>query len=315
MEVKDLGDYYNGDYKPGDWNYDYTQSDTSCPSCSSDKKCGPACWSEVIAKENEKANYCGGNKQSPIDLFSVRIDPNLSFESNLKFQVIDGGCNTWAQFANDHVFEISFKNMHCANLKVSSNLRCYLASNCSDFETYTLTQFHFHTPSEHTVGNMTDGELHMVHINEPGTHALVIGVRLQATPLNTGADSNLNNRPVTPRAERNVSKSFEPYVPPVDQYSPNPFLSTFWDVWEQGGGGEANLYEVSAADDINPYADFLPEHKSFFTYSGSLTSYPCSEIVTWVVFESSLVVFPEDIDNLRRAVAASPYTITYTAEG
>lgn len=39
-----------------------------------------------------------------------------------------------------------------------------------------------------------------------------------------------------------------------------------------------------AADTFNA-ADFFPSDKSYFTYAGSLTTPPCSEIVTWIVME------------------------------
>jgi len=315
QQVKDLGDYYGGEYTPGNWNYNYSQWSTNCPSvCSTDNKCGPACWSRIVAAEGDPLNLCGGNRQTPIDFTSTRVDPGLSFKSNIQFEVIDDGCSSWAQFANDHVFEVSFKKMNCANLKVSSNLRCYLAGNCSEFETYTLKQLHFHTPSEHTVGSeLADGEVHMVHLNTPGTHAFVIGSRLRGTPLYKASDDNLNNRPTLPVGNRTLLKSSDPHAQPADRIAPNSFLSSFWDVWKQASGGTADLYEVTGAEALNPYKDFLPASKTFFTYSGSLTTYPCSEIVTWVVFEDSVVVFPEDIENLRKAVAASPYTLTFTS--
>ena len=42
-----------------------------------------------------------------------------------------------------------------------------------------------------------------------------------------------------------------------------------------------------AADTFNAL-NFMPSDKSYFTYSGSLTTPPCSEIVTWIVMEHSI---------------------------
>jgi carbonic anhydrase len=58
-------------------------------------------------------------------------------------------------------------------------------------------------------------------------------------------------------------------------------------------------------------ADLLPENKSYFTYSGSLTTPPCSEIVTWIVMEkpieasaAQLQAFKDIIEENNRPIQA-----------
>jgi carbonic anhydrase len=47
----------------------------------------------------------------------------------------------------------------------------------------------------------------------------------------------------------------------------------------------ANANDTYTASDVFNAADLFPHDKSYFTYSGSLTTPPCSEIVTWMVME------------------------------
>jgi len=157
----------------------------------------------------------------------------------------------------------------------------------------------------------------MVHVNAAKTSAIALGVRLAVSTesfYSGSSEAPLNNRPPTPIGTRSVLKFVEKSSSDNSSTStPNSFLSVFWDVIAQGGGGLADLYEVSSADaPINPYENFLPTSRNFFTYPGSLTVYPCDEIVSWVVFEEPVVVFAGDIDYLRDIVAASPYTITFS---
>ena len=69
-------------------------------------------------------------------------------------------------------------------------------------------------------------------------------------------------------------------------------------------------YEVSGVDVINPYVEFLPADKSFYTYSGSLTTYPCTEGVTWLVFEQPMMVSTDDVKKIMASAVCEPHTIT-----
>jgi carbonic anhydrase len=56
---------------------------------------------------------------------------------------------------------------------------------------------------------------------------------------------------------------------------------------------EANLPDTAdetyedANLSFNPY-DLLPVNKTYFQYTGSLTTPPCSEVVTWIIFENKV---------------------------
>lgn len=62
---------------------------------------------------------------------------------------------------------------------------------------YDLLQFHFHTPSEHTVdGEHAEAEVHLVHKNAEGKLA-VVGVLIDAGADNPGLKTTCDNLPAT----------------------------------------------------------------------------------------------------------------------
>ena len=104
-------------------------------------------------------------------------------------------------------------------------------------KTYDLLQFHFHTPSEHTVdGQAAAMELHLVHQNRIRQLA-VVGI------LMTSGTTNSTIAPI-------------------------------WNHIPTQKGEKAATTMINAAD-------LLPEATSFFSYTGSLTTPPCSEGVSW----------------------------------
>lgn len=190
-----------------------------------------------------------------------------------QFIVHDSGCEVWTQLGNNHAFEVSFSDSNCTNLQLIYNK-----------VTYNLTQFHFHSPAEHAIGGgIADAELHMVHKSSNGQH-LVLGVRMAAS------------------------------------LAYNNFLSQFWLAANTGANGQSfansgmqysKEYEVETTNPIDPYTDFLPGSRSFYTYSGSLTTYPCTEGITWIVFDEVIPIGYIDLQNIKLAVSMQPNTVTY----
>ncbi len=120
-------------------------------------------------------------------------------------------------------------------------------------EEYELLQFHFHTPSEHTInGKASALEMHLVHRNAKKQLA-VVGIMMEK-----GAANQL------------IEQIWQ-HIPTV---------------------GKTNIVKSSM---INA-ANLLPNNKTFFSYSGSLTTPPCSESVKWNVLTKPIQVSEEQIE-------------------
>ncbi|WP_420447231.1 carbonic anhydrase [Candidatus Palauibacter sp.] len=117
---------------------------------------------------------------------------------------------------------------------------------------FSLVQFHFHLPSEHTVdGAASPMEVHFVHAAEEGDLA-VIGVFMEAGD----ADPTIQS------------------------------------LWEAIPGPDESPPAVGALDP----GSLLPEGRGYFRYQGSLTTPPCSEVVSWVVMTESISVSQAQVD-------------------
>jgi len=53
--------------------------------------------------------------------------------------------------------------------------------------------------------------------------------------------------------------------------------------------------------------DVLPQSKSYYNYSGSLTTPPCSEGVRWFVLQEPVFVSQEAIDRLHEIISNFPH--------
>jgi carbonic anhydrase len=115
---------------------------------------GPEHWGEL----DEAYEACAiGQEQSPIDLASA-AEQDIA---NITFSYQPSHVNI---LNNGHTIQVNYDEG--SSIEVNG-------------ETYSLLQFHFHMPSEHTLtGQEFPGELHLVHQNAAGNLA-VVGIFLE----------------------------------------------------------------------------------------------------------------------------------------
>jgi len=130
--------------RPAHWGYDGED--------------GPAHWASL----SETYNLCGnGTSQSPINIEKSAATGGITWKLDYK--------PTSLRIAhNEHMDEI-IDNGHTIQVTVDEGSTFTFGD-----KTFQLKQFHFHTPSEHTIdGKNMPMEMHMVHQSEDGSLAVV----------------------------------------------------------------------------------------------------------------------------------------------
>lgn len=129
-----------------------------------------------------------------------------------------------------------------------------------DGHEYALAQFHFHSPSEHTLdGQHTPMELHLVHKDAAGKLA-VIGVQIREGRAHPELAKLREHLPTTPGRKEAV---------------------------------EGILVDASR---------LLPASMASYRYSGSLTTPPCSEGVSWFVLQEPIEASADQIGAFREVI-------------
>eukprot|EP01041_Mallomonas_annulata_P000403 gene403-731_t len=255
------------------WSYD--ESDVGLAGvCSQSNKCGPSHWASIVSSSNQ----CGGTSQTPINLVESQAqdDSSLAFPD---FEAINGGCNSWTSFVDDHAFEISISDVGavCENIKVTYNGAAYI-----------MLQVHFHSPSEHAInGKLAAAEVHLVHKNVVTGSLLVVGALME---VDTKAKSNNDVLQMI----WETTKTKNPSINMADAAAVADAIHC-----------EAH---VTSTKKFNAYS-ILPKSKDYYTYMGSLTTYPCTEGVKWIVFDEAVKISSLDLQVLRGSVKLNPETV------
>lgn len=129
-------------------------------------------------------------------------------------------------------------------------------------EQYALTQFHFHQPSEEKLhGHAADMVVHLVHQRGEGAN---LRLAVVAVLLRAG--------------------------------NANSFLKSLW----QHIPKEVSHEPVKVPGVKINVAELLPKEHGYYTYPGSLTTPPCTEIVTWYILKAPTQLLPQQVETFKK---------------
>ncbi|MBE7414711.1 MAG: carbonic anhydrase family protein [Deltaproteobacteria bacterium] len=159
-----------------------TAADKHGPHWAYEGEHGPEHWGHV-SKEFQACSE--GKTQSPIDLSNAAPEalPKIEFRyDSSRLNIVNNG----------HTVQVNYDGG---------------SSIAVDGSEYKLVQFHFHTPSEHTVDGKSYGnEMHLVHKNDKGQLA-VVGVLVEEGDENKAYSTIWSNLPAKAGEERSVEAS------------------------------------------------------------------------------------------------------------
>lgn len=205
-------------------------------------------------------NQCAMKRQSPIDIEVIRT----KYDKSLKPLALTGHDKITPSI-------LGVNNGHTVQL--NSNEWTQKLSGGPLSGEYKLLQMHFHwgkdsyRGSEHTInGKRYPIELHMVHIAANVTDNTNFPGAIAVLGIFFNLSKGSSNMGI-----RKIAK-----------------LIT---------GMEANT-KINITDELSP-SMLLPSSRDFFTYEGSLTTPPCSEVVTWLVLREPLKITEVELEAFR----------------
>ena len=196
-----------------------------------------------------------GKEQSPIDLSDMKENSMLSLDlqgyEDFSGSVINKGTTFQVDFEKDS----------------NPDAMMTLVRGDGEVQFWRPLQFHFHAPSEHTIGGrQMDLEVHFVHLSEEGELGAVLGVFF----------------------DREEGGNYH-----------NDFLDSLdLSLLPSGMVGWSTNGQIPLDDLID-----IAEESAFASYDGSLTTPPCTEGVKWTVSMNVRNISDEQLDYISRTYA------------
>lgn len=214
---------------------------------------GPEYWAQL-----ESESECDGHNQSPINIVDIETKQGVFLEHI-----------TELEFEDETTITSLTNNGHTIQYNFNGDLNTIKFEN----KEYKMKQFHFHSPSEHTINGVRYPlEIHLVHHCEETDAYVVFAMLVQQGVSDPTFDF------------------LEQYLP-VHVGETKPINSTY------------NLgYKVS---DI-----FGMDSVDVYTYKGSLTTPPCTEDVLWIVMKNASSASASQIELLENLMPKNNYRNT-----
>lgn len=201
---------------------------------------GPAAWG-TIPNASDMPAYpeCGDAKvqQAPIAL------PSVQMPGTLGGLTLDATTLSWTKASVTHLENKGYTWQGTVAGTPANTIQY-------KDEAYTLAQFHFHTPSEHTLGGKSfPMEGHFVHVGGKGLVGVAIGILFEESPTD------------------------------------NPELAKIWDQFNVCPEPKAVALATPASLELS---GLFPTDASHFEYDGGLTAPPCTQTVHFVIMSQPM---------------------------
>ncbi|RYP68629.1 hypothetical protein DL769_005466 [Monosporascus sp. CRB-8-3] len=226
---------------------------------------GPLLWTSLDPGANSACST--GSRQSPIDMVPEHFNMMPGNSIGLTIPDVPEGAE--------------FENLGTTVEVIMEGLGGGLTM--SDGTVYNLSQFHFHHPSEHIDNGVSmPMEMHMVFQSEANEVA-VIGVYIDVEDPGAATPSRANGKyPHGPRVNAALAGRDQ-----LHRRAPSPLLETIFASVEEIA--EPGSHTTTGPLIMSEVVDALTAG-NFQAYSGSLTTPPCSEGVSWHVSTQKLVL-------------------------
>lgn len=157
-------------------------------------------------------------------------------------------------------------------------------------------EFHYGETANHIVNNG-----HTIQVNvDPGSHIVYNGIRYDLLQFHFHAPS-----------EHTIDGEAAPLEIHFVHRDPNSNNLAVIGILLSAGDGENGTYAAvfdhlpaqagasQATSEALALAEFLPPTRGYYTYQGSLTTPPCSEVVRWLLLDTPVALSAEQITAFR----------------